>query len=365
MRLRFKLQTSGFMEWHNSHPHGVSEECHYVSWILRVSYDEETGLTFERGYTDRWDGNHVKLSEIESLECQRRRVFKLSASDPRLSSFAQWLNQSGVFGWDLCADIKPKAEAWHVWRFSLEMDGCAVEWAMGMRGAPLPSFDAFKGFKFQDGRDFEPNHPRYFSIFQHLKNSPEPVDLLGLSAWGEYDNYIANGYWFLPPESHFYFCHSDPRLVELTRRVFDLLESRSLPQVISYRDTDGRMLSVDFARRRVKVANRWQSREVTISEATLNSFWKSLDGRNYGQPATNDKHWPNWQVNHMTSATPDEYPHDPFKVGCLWHAELCDGHDRWAGIGHVTPWWRDQEKLVQKFRFFDGLLSIEDDPEET
>jgi len=365
MRLRFKLQTSGFMEWHNSHPHGVSEECHYVSWVLRVSYDEENGLTFERGYTDRWNGNHVKPSEIESLECQRRRVFKLSSSDPRLSSFAAWLNQSGVLGWDLCADIMPKAEAWHVWRFSLEMDGCAVEWAMGMRGAPLPSFDAFKGFKFQDGRDFESNHPRYFSIFQHLKNSPEPVDLLGLSAWGEYDNYIANGYWFLPPESHFYFCHADPRLVELTRRVFDLLESRSLPQVISYRDTDGRMLSVDFARRRVKVANRWQSREVTISEATLNAFWKNLDGRNYGQPATNDKHWPNWQINHATSTTPDDYPHDPFKVGCLWHAELCDGHDRWAGIGHVTPSWRDQEKLVQKFRFFDGLLSIEDEPNET
>ncbi len=362
MSLRFKLQTSGFMEWHDTHLYGVSEACYYVSWVLRVSYDEETGLTFERGYVDRWDNDHVKPSEIDNLVCQRRKVLKLSSADPRLTSFVDWLKQSGVFYWDLCADVKSKAQAWHAWSFSLEMDGRSVEWRMGIRGAPLPSFDAFKGFKFQDGNDFECKDP---GVFQHLKNSPKPVDLLGLSAWGEYEHFIANSYWFLPPESHYYFCHSDPRLVELPRRAFDVLESRSLPQVISYRDTDGRMLSVDFARRRVKVANRWQSREVAISEATLNAFWKSLDGRNYGQPATNDKHWPNWQINHTTSATSDDYPHDPSKVGCLWHAELCDGKDRWAGVGHTTTWWLDHDKLVGKFRFFDELLDIEDDPEDS
>lgn len=355
MNLKFKLQTSGFIEWHNCHPHGASQDLHCVSWVLKVSYDENVGLAFERGYVDRWEGDHVKLGELDDIECQRRMEFKLSPGDSRLVSLVQWLKHSGVFGWELCADIKPKADEWHVWRFIFEIGEDRVEWSMGVSGAPLPSFDAFKGFKFQDEKDFDSNEP---GIFQHLKNPPENVDVLGPSAWGQYSGFIADSYWFFPAQSHFHFCHGDPRMVELTRRVFDLLESRSLPQVINYRDTDGRTLSVDFTRRSVRVANEIQSREVNISEATLNAFWKSLDGRNPGQPATSSQHWPNWPTHAPVADRVPEHAQDGTTQGFLWYAELCDGRDRWVGMGYATHYWGDQ-KWVEKFRYFDHLLSID------
>lgn len=359
MSLKFKLQTSGFIEWISSHYTAGDHGQHCVSWVLKVSYEEDAGLVFERGYFERLYGEYTSLGELDDIKCQRRMVFKWSPEDPRLVALVQWLRRTGVFGWELCADVRPKASEWHLWSFELEMDGEKLEWGMGVPGAPLPSFDAFKGFKFQDERELGEPHPLPYQL---IKNSPDDVDLLGPSAWGQDQIGSADMYSFFPAQSHFHFCHGDPRMVELTRRVFDLLESRSLPQVVSYRDTEGRTLSIDFTRRCVKVANNTQSREVKVSEATLNAFWKSLDGRNPGQPATNSRHWPNWPTHAPVADQGPELAQDGITKGCLWHAELCDGRDRWVGIGHDTPYSLSDQKAGGIYRFFCLLLSIDGDP---
>jgi hypothetical protein len=191
------------------------------------------------------------------------------------------------------------------------------------------------------------------------------VDILGPSSWASPDwNSVR---YFLPAKSHSFFCQGDPRIVELTRRTFDLLESRSLPPVISYRDTEGRILWVDFVRRSVRVSNRHQSIEMKISEKTLNAFWKSLDGREYGEPAKGPDHWPNWPANLRADyAMPDaagEFEQDGTPKTFLWHAELCDGHDRWSGSGHserLLFYPQGTKSLLGKFSFFDQLLDIED-----
>jgi hypothetical protein len=358
MSFRFKLQTAGFME----DVRGLyGEETDYICWILRVSYDEADGLLFERGYAHRWFGNHIKLGELDGEECQFRLLKKLPPGDPQLDAFVQWIRDAGVLGWDLCADVKSEADSWHVWRFRLELDGRTMESALGIAGAPLPSFDAFKGFKFQESI----NDTKFAGgVF---KDPPEPVDILGPSAWPSPD--WNSGRYFLPAKSHSFFCQGDPRMVELTRRAFDLLESRSLPPVISYRDTEGRALSVDFARRSVKVTNRHQSIEVKISEKTLNAFWKSLDGREYGEPAKSPGHWPNWPANlradYVRTETDFESAQDSPPKTFLWHTELCDGHDRWAGNGHSEYWsyyHHPKDSLLKKFNYFNQLLDIEDLP---
>lgn len=357
MNLKFKLQTSGFIEWISSHYTAGDHGQHCVSWVLKVSYEKKEGLIFERGYFNRLYGECTRLRELDDIECQRRMVLKLSPEDPRLASLVMWLKRSGVFGWELCADIRPKADEWHLWRFMLEMDGEKWECGMGVPGAPLPSFDAFKGFKFQDEREL--GHPHPFP-YQLIKNSAEDVDVLGQSAWGQDQIGSADMYSFFPAQSHFHFCHGDPRMVELTRRVFDLLESRALPQVINYRDTCGRTLSIDFKRRIVKIADSQHCCEVKISEATLNAFWKNLDGRYPGQPAVDRKHWPNWPTRILEAYA--ESNQDGTTKGFLWHAELCDGRDQWAGMGYSTSSWWVDHKAGEIYRYFRQLLSIDSNP---
>ena len=356
MSNRFKLQTSGFMEDVRGF-YGCDTD--YICWVLRVSYDEADGLLFERGYAYRWRGNHIKLGELDGEECQHRLLLKVSPGDPKLAAFLRWMKDAGVLGWDLCADIKPEADSWHVWKFKVELDGRTMEAALGIAGAPLPSFDAFKGFKFQESI----NDTTVWG--SNYKNPSEPVDLLGPSSWPAPD--WNSGRYFLPAKSHSFFCEGDPRMVELTRRAFDLLDSRSLPPVISYRDMEGRFLWVDFERRSVRVSNRHQSVEVKISEKTLNAFWKSLDGREYGEPAKGPDHWPNWPANLRADyAMPDaagEFEQDGNPKTFLWHAELCDGHDRWSGSGHserLLFYPQGTKSLLGKFSFFDQLLDIED-----
>lgn len=349
----------GFIEWISSHYTAGDHGQHRVCWVLKVSYEENTGLVFERGYFERLYGDYARLSELDGLECQRRMVLKLSPEDERLASLVRWLKRSGVFGWELCADIRPRADDWHLWRFTLEMDGERLAWGMGVPGAPLPSFDAFKGFKFQDERELGQPHPLPYQL---IKNPAEDVDVLGPSAWGQDQVGSADMYWFFPAQSHFHFCQGDPRMVELTRRVFDLLESRALPQVINYRDTYGRSLSFDFDRRTVKVTDSdLHSCEVTISEATLNAFWKILDGRNPGQPVTSAKHWPNWPTHAEVLDTDAESIQVGRSNGCLWYAELCDGRDRWAGMGFSPGSWVDH-KAGNIYRYFSSLLMVDGEP---
>ena len=357
MSLKFKIQTSGHIDWSSSHYTAGDHGQHCVSWVLKVSYDENIGLVFERGYFERLYGEYTRLGELDNIQCQRRMALKLSPEDPRLASLVLWLKRSGVFGWELCADIRPKADEWHLWRFMLEMDGEKWECGMGVPGAPLPSFDAFKGFKFQDEREL--GHPHPFP-YQLIKNSAEDVDVLGQSAWGQDQIGSADMYWFFPAQSHFHFCYGDPRMVELTRRVFDLLESRALPQVINYRDTCGRTLSIDFKRRIVKISDSLHCCEVKISEATLNAFWKNLDGRYPGQPAVDGKHWPNWPTRILDAEA--ESNQDGTTKGFLWHAELCDGRDQWAGMGYSTSSWWVDHKAGEIYRYFWQLLSIDSNP---
>lgn len=357
MNLKFKLQTSGFIEWISSHYTAGDHGQHCVSWVMKVSYDKNEGLIFERGYFNRLYGECTRLRELDDIECQRRMVLKLSPEDPRLASLVLWLQRSGVFSWELCADIRPKADEWHLWRFMLEIDGEKWECGMGVPGAPLPSFDAFKGFKFQDERELGHPHPFPYHL---IKNSAEDVDVLGQSAWGQDQIGSADMYWFFPAQSHFHFCHGDPRMVELTRRVFDLLESRALPQVINYRDTCGRTLSIDFKRRIVKIGDSLHCCEVKISEATLNAFWKNLDGRYPGQPAVDRKHWPNWPTRILDAGA--ESNQAGTTKGFLWHAELCDGRDQWAGVGYSTSSWWVDHKAGEIYRYFWQLLSIDSNP---
>lgn len=359
MSLKFKLQTSGYIDWISSHYTAGDHGQHCVSWVLKVSYDENIGLVFERGYFERLYGEYTRLGELDNIQCQRRMVSKLSSEDPRLVSLVQWLKKSGVFGWELSANIMPMTSEWHLWRFILEMDGEELEWGMGVPGAPLPSFDAFKGFKFQDERELGEPHPLPYQL---IKNSAEDVDVLGPSAWGQDQIGSADMYYFFPAQSHFHFCQGDPRMVELTRRVFDLLESRALPQVINYRDTYGRTLSFDFTRRTVKITDSMQSCEVKISEATLNAFWKKLDGRNLGQPAVNGQHWPNWPTHAHILDADAESNQDGTTKGFLWYAELCDGRDRWAGVGYSTSSWWVDHKAGEIYRHFSQLLSIDGNP---
>ena len=83
MSIRFKLQTSGFMEDIRGF-YGCDTD--YICWLLRVSYDEAEGLLFERGYAYRWHGNHIKLGELDAETVFYSRCLRGTLSSPLFSN---------------------------------------------------------------------------------------------------------------------------------------------------------------------------------------------------------------------------------------------------------------------------------------